>query len=340
MFDSPRRRRRRRIIWPLIITLVVAVGVLVATAGGDARSTIGYLEDVQISSLRVSRAGANLSGLVGDLSRVDRSEFQSVVAGVTESLDEASEVAEREAPDPELLGAMALFRLAVDSWTRGIEGFSDAILQAADDPSDEEVVDELASAVVSVRAGDSIYDALLEEFAREDVPAPVAEMPEVRLLPVDTPITVLAPAWVSASRSEASGLPMRPSVRIEQVNTSPEWVQNSEGTLVVPAVSDTIDVLAVVGNGGNTATEEGSVTLTLTGPEGEEVELTDSVEPIEPGASTSIAFRGLAVSPGSFYELVVELDPHGPDAHPQDNRHSTGFLVNEATPSTDTTEAG
>lgn len=340
MFDSPRRRRRRRIVWPLIVTLLVAVGVLVATAGGDARSTIGYLEDVQVSAMQVSRAGSTLSSLVADLSRVDRSEFQSVVSGATEALDEAAEVAEREVPDRELLGAMALYRLAVDSWRQGIRGFSDAILQAADDPSDDGVIDQLASAVVSVRAGDDIYGALLEEFAREDVPAPVAEMPEVRLLPVDTPITVLAPAWVSAAQSDASGLPMRPSVRIEQVSTNPEWVQSSDGTVVVPAVAETIDVTVVIGNGGNTATEQAVVDLTFTGPDGEAVELEDSVDPIEPGNSTSVAFRGLSVTPGAFYELMVELDPQGPDAHREDNRHSTGFLVNEATPTTETTVGG
>lgn len=337
MFDSPRRRRRRRLIWPLLITIVVVIGVLVATAGGDTRSTIGYLENVQTSSMQVSRAGSTLSGLVADLSRVDRSEFQSVVDGVTEALDEAAAVAERETPDPELLGAMALYRLAVDSWQQGIQGFADAILRAADDPTDESVVDDLASAVVSVRAGDDIYGALLDEFAREDVPAPVADMPEIRLLPVDTPITVLAPAWVSAAQSEASGLPMRPSVRIEQVRTQPEWVQSSEGDLVVPAVAETIDVMVVIGNGGNTVTEEGLVSLSFTGPEEEPVELEEDVDPIEPGASTSVAFRGLEVTPGSFYELVVELDPQGADTHREDNTHSTGFLVNEATPTTDTT---
>lgn len=340
MFDSPRRRRRRRIFWPLLATALVAVGLVVATAGGDTRSTINYLEDVQLTALKISRAGSTLSDLVGDLSRVDRSEFSSVVNGVTTALGEAADAADREAPDPELLGAMTLYRLAVDSWSGGIDGFSDAILQAADDPTDESVIDALASAVVSVRAGDDIYGALLDEFARESVPSPVAEMPQVRLLPVDTPITVLAPAWVSAVRSDASGLPMRPSVRIEQVNTTPEWVQSADGSIVVPAVSTTIEVMVVVGNSGNTVTVEGLLELTFTGPEGEPVELEQPVPVIEAGASTSLVFRELPVSPGSFYELVLELDPQGPDAFSEDNRHSTGFTVNEATPPTDTTAGG
>ena len=340
MFDQPRKRRRRRIIWPLLRTLAVVIAVLVATAGGDARATISYLEEVQVSAQRVAQAGATLERLVGDLSRVDRSEFESVVGGVRDALREATEVADLPVPDQELLGAKVLYRLAVDSWREGIDGFSDAILLAADEPTNQGVIDQLASAVVSVRAGDELYGALLEEFSREEVPSPVGEMPAVRLLPVDTPITVLAPAWVEAARAETSGLAMRPSIRIEQVSTRPEWVQSADGTIVVPAVADTIDLMVVVGNAGNTPTGDAVLELTFAAQGSEPEELSQPVGPIEPGMSTSVVFRGLEVVPGTFYELHLELDPRGPDTFSEDNRHSTGFLVNEATPTTDTTTGG
>jgi hypothetical protein len=340
MFDAPRRRRRRRLIWPLVITLVVVVALLVTTAGGDARSTITYLEDVQTSASEISRAGTTLRTLVGDLSRVDRAEFQSVVEGVEVALDDATAIVGTEPPDPELVGAITLYRLALDSWQEGMAGFEATILRAADDPLDDTVIDDLASAVVQVRAGDQIYGALHDEFAREDVPSPVTDMPEIRLLPVDTPITVLAPAWVSAARSEGSELPIRPSVRIEQVSTDPEWVKSADGATVVPAVSDTIAVMVVVNNGGNTATSAGSLALRFTGPDEEPVEATEPVPAIEPGASTSIVFRDLAVTPGSFYQLELELDPGGDDTFPEDNTYSTGFTVNEATPDTTETTTG
>lgn len=340
MFDAPKKRRRRRLLWPLLITVVAVVAVLVATAGGDARSTITYLEDVQTTARQIARAGSTLESLVGDLSRVDRTEFQSVVDGVRTALDDAAEVADNRAPDDELLGAMTLYRLAIEAWRQGVDGFADAIYLAADEPNNESVVDDVASAVVSVRAGDDIYGALLEEFDRDEVPSPVGEMPQVRLLPTDAPITVIGPAWVEAVRSEASGLAIRPSIRIEQVTTTPEWVQSADGQIVVPAVADTIDVMVVIGNSGNTATEEALVQLTFAGAGMEPVVETSSVPAIEPGASTSVPFRELEVTPGTFYELLVELDPQGPDLYLEDNRHSTGFVVNEATPTTDTTSAG
>lgn len=341
MFDSPRRRRRRRLIWPLLITIAVATGLLVATAGDDARSTITYLEDVQTSATEISRAGSTLRTLVGDLSRVDRAEFQSVVSGVRSALDSAEAIVVNEVPNSEIVGAMTLYRLALDSWTEGIQGFEETILRAADDPLDESVIDDLASAVVAVRAGDQIYGALIDEFGREDVPAPVAEMPEIRLLPVDTPITVLAPAWVSAARSEGSELPIRPSVRIEQVSTDPAWVTSTDSSTVVPAVSETIAVMVVVGNSGNTATSPGSLSMRFSGSEGEPVEATEPVPVIEAGARTSIVFRELPVVPGTFYQLELELDPGGDDTFTDDNTYSTGFTVNEATPdTTDTTDGG
>lgn len=339
MFDAPRRRRRRRLIWPLVITIVVVVGLVVATAGDDTRSTITYLEDVQTSATEISRAGSTLRTLVGDLSRVDRAEFQSVVGGVKTSLDSAEAIVRGEVPSSEIVGAMTLYRLALESWSEGIDGFEDTILRAADDSLDETVIDDLASAVVAVRAGDQIYGALIAEFDREDVPAPVAAMPEIRLLPVDTPITVLAPAWVSAARSDGSELPIRPSVRIEQVSTDPEWVTSANSSIVVPAVSDTISVMVVVGNSGNTATSPGSLAMRFAGPGEEPVEETEPVPIIEPGARTSIIFRDLDVIPGSFYQLELELDPGGDDTFLEDNTYSTGFTVNEATPdTTDTTD--
>lgn len=341
MFDAPRRRRRRRLIWPLLITLVIAVGLVVATAGSDTRETISYLEEVRSVSIELSRSGSTLSGLVADLSRVERSEFETVVGTVEDALVAAHEVAEREAPSDELVGAAVLFRIAVESWMAGIEGFSEALLRAADQPQDESATDDLASAVVLVRAGDQIYGALLEEFERDDVPSPVGEMPQIRLLPVDASVTVVAPAWVSAARSESSQLPIRPSIRIEQVSTQPQWVQSADGSVVVPA-TETIDVIVVVANGGNTDTAGGRLELVLQAAEEQPVTRSQPVPVIGPGRSTSLVFQDLQVAPGVFYQLDLNLDPQGPDIFPEDNRHSTGFLINEATATdtTDTTDNG
>lgn len=340
MFDAPRRRRRRRIIWPILITFVAVIVVIVATAGNDARATISYLEDMRSRSVELGRAGSTLSDLVGDLSRVDRSEFQSVVSGVEEALTAAEEVTDQESPEDALVGVATLFRLAVNSWSQGIDGFSEAILRAADDPTDQSAVDDLASAVVRVRAGDTIYDALIEELAREEVPSPVGAMPDVRLLPVDAPVTVVAPAWVSAARAEAGGLALRASVRIEQVTTSPEWVTSADGSTVVPA-TDIIDVAVVIGNAGNTGADSGgSLELTVSTAEAEPVVLTRGVPAIDAGASTSVIFTDLTVAPGMSYQVQLILTPAGADAFADDNRHSTGFVVNAATETTDTTAGG
>lgn len=334
MFDSPRRRRRRRMIWPVLITVLIAGGVLVATSGSDARATITYLEDVRTASADLSRVGAAVRQLVGELSRADRTEFDSVMTGVETALANAQEVAAREPPSQELVGAGILFRLAVDSWTRGMEGFREALLLAADEPADTSAVDEVASAVVLVRAGDGIYDELVVELSRPDIPSPVADMPEVRLLPVDAPVTVLAPAWVEAVRSLTSGLALRPSIRIEQVATRPEWVTSATGDVVVPATSE-IEVVIVVSNAGNTTSEPATLALTVGTPEADTAEWSAEVPGIAAGSQTAITLPGVEVVPGLSYILDVVLTPGGADMFRDDNRMSLRFTVNAETETED-----
>jgi hypothetical protein len=333
MFDAPRRRRRRRLLWPLLITVVVALAVIVATSGRDARATISYLGDMRNSASDLALAGSSLSDLVGNLSRVDRSEFQSVVSGVTDALAEAHQVAEADPPEQALVGATTLFRLAIDSWDQGISGFSTAILAAADNPDDNTAVDDLASAITDVRAGDRIYDALIEELSREDVPSPVGPMPAVSLLPMDVPITVLAPGWVLAARSETSGLPLRPSVGIQQVATKPPWVTNADGDVVVPA-TDALDLMVVVSNGGNTDSDPAELEMTLSTGEGDPVATTKVVPTLKAGTNTSVIFPNLTVTPGVTYQVDLALTPGGPDADLDDNTASAQFTVNAPTDTT------
>jgi hypothetical protein len=129
-------------------------------------------------------------------------------------------------------------------------------------------------------------------------------------------------------------------VRIEQVATSPEWVTSADGAVVVPA-TEILDVAVVVGNAGNTEAEAGgTVELTLATAEAEPVVLSRPVPEIAAGASTSVIFTELAVVPGLSYQVQVILTPGGPDAFAEDNRHSTGFVVNAATETTETTTGG
>lgn len=332
MFESPQKRRRRRIVIPVLVTIIVAIVAVASTSGGDARATISYLEDIRTAAADLSRSGNALSDLVADLSRVERTEFESAVGLVEEALAAAAEVDVGDNPDPSLVGAGTLYRLAIQQWTEGIDGFSDSLLRAADDPTDQTAVDDLSTAVVQVRAGDRIYDALVEELGRDDVPAPVGPMPDVRLLPVDTPVTILAPAWVEAARSTTSGLALRPSVRIEQVSASPEWVTSADGVTVVPAPleDEMIDITVVVGNAGNTPSDPAELNLTMESGDGEPTEQVEEVPVIDAASTTSVVFTDLEVTFGTTYDLALTLVPGGTDVIGDDNERSMRFTVNEA----------
>lgn len=333
MFDPPQKKRRRRIVIPILVTLAVAVVAVAGASGDDTRANISYLEDMHGSAAEVSRAGTALNDLVGDLSRIDRTEFESAVGLVDEALGAAQEVTPGEDPDPALVGATTLYRLAIEQWTEGIDGFSRSLLRAADDSSDREAVDDLANALVQVRAGDRIYQALVEELAREDVPSPVAPMPDVELLPMDDPVTVLAPAWVAAVRSETSGVALRPSVRIEQISSDPEFIMSADGDPVVPAPEDeTVDITVVVANTGNTVSDPAAVELELGSVGSEETtQASEAVPVIEAASTTSVVFTDVPVVLGSTYEMTVTLRPGGIDLFGDDNQRSMRFVVNAAT---------
>lgn len=330
MFDQPRRRRRRRLVWPVLVSLIAAVAVVVYTVGSDAQTTIGYLADLRASAGELARSGTALSDVVADLSRVDRSEFSSVVDQVMASLEEASEVGAEEPPEASLVGAATLFRLAVESWQQGIEGAAEALLAAADDPDDSVAVDELTDAVVLVRAGDRIYQELTEELRRPGTPQPVTPLPEVELLPSDAPLTVLAPAWVQAARSATSELPLRPSIGIQQVSTTPEWVINAEEQLVVPA-TESLDVAVVVSNSGNAPSGPASLELVLAAGEGDSTVMSELVGGIEAGAQTSVIFSEVEVQPGTAYTLTVRMVGVEADLVPEDNEMVHELIVNAPT---------
>lgn len=345
MFDSMERtrKRRRRLLVPLLVTVTVVIGLLWSLSGTDARATIAYVEDMRTASEDLGVAGANLSTLVGDLSRVDRAEFVSVVDGVQSALEGAKLVADQDAPEPALAGAAALYRLAVERWTVGISEFSAAILTAADEADSALPESDLAEALVALRGGDRIYAALLDEFERDEVPDPVATLPTVNLLPTDAPISVIAPAWIAAARSVEGSLALHSSIGIEQIATDPEMLVAAADDVVIPATDDAIDVTVVVTNKGNTVSEPATVTILLVAIDGTEPrEVTESVPAIEPGASTSVIFPDFEVFPSWNYVMDVTLAPGGPDGDVADNTQRIAFRINEATPtdSTDSTDAG
>lgn len=324
--DRYRSRRRRRFLWPIVISVVVGFALLLGSLGDGARSSSTYLEDLRSEAVSLASDAGTFRDLMTRLAVVDRAQFTQVLEDLRGNLDQAEQLSTRQLQTPSLTASATLFQLAVESWRVGLAGVEEALLTAADQPESTGSFDAVATALVELRTGDRLYLALLEEMARPEVPDPVSPMPEIAYLPTELPLHATAELYVGIARSPQTLLALRPALAVQQVTTIPEWVRDSEDRLVVEA-TETLTVEVVVANLGNEATEEVVATLELA--DGEQLAtFTVAVPPLEPGASTAVAFSELAVTPGTSYALTVTIPPASPLDPPEDNGRSLEFRVN------------
>ena len=310
----------------MLFLLVVAV--VVAGAGRRTRDQIDYLEAMRANLAEVSMSGLKVQDLIGRLSRIDRSEFTATLDDIEAVLAVAIAHAADAPPTSDLVSAAALYRLAVESWSSGISGFREGILDAADNPESVGSTDVLIAALVELRAGDALYLDLVSELEIEGIPEPVSGLPEVALLPMEAPLEVLAGAYVDAARAVSNSLALRPGLAIAQVLAEPEWVRNAEDAIVVPA-TDSVVFTVVVQNSGNLASSEARVRVTLVGEEETSEEML-SVPPLGPGVQTSLVTEEMAVTEGRLYRIQAELVLTQPDNDPDDNTLAVDFVVNES----------
>lgn len=271
---------------------------------------------------------------------VDRVELTTVTdEAITRAGEIRSFLADLDDPSREFVGVITLFDLALESWAAGTEGLAEHLLAAADgDPSlglGDLVLDDL----LELRAGDRLYQEAVRALASADVTQPVSAMPEVRFLPDAYPITPGARTLLAQASVTGSPLALDASLIIEQVTTVPEWVLDTEGTLVVDA-TDELVVRVVVTNTGNAQSAPTELTVEVVGGDGSAQSASLEAPTLAAGAKTTITFDPLAVTPGRSYSLVVRLGLGGVvgDA---DSSRTLLFRVNDGTvATTTTTEAG
>ncbi len=112
-------------------------------------------------------------------------------------------------------------------------------------------------------------------------------------------------------------------------NTSPEPTGDRNGVAIIPFAA-TFDVTAIVTNSGNVVQEEIEVTLVLTAGGSSDVEPFQEqrfIPALEPEASMSLQFSGLAMQPGTLYTLRVTATITN-DADVEDNVWQVTFASN------------
>ncbi len=331
MLDIPRPRRRvlTRILWPLLITVGAVVAIAVSGSGADTRAELEYLDTIQEEASALSTKGAALSDVASRLARIDRTELVTVIDGLRADLAAGLELADQAPPSVTLFAVNALHRQALAAWDAGISGFGSGLLAAADDPTSTVVVDNIANALAELRAGDRLFQDLIAELEREEVPDPAAPMPAVALMPTTSgDLTSLAQAYVLAARSPNSNLALRPGLAVSQVVTDPEWEVNPEDVVIVPH-TETVTFNVVVSNLGNVISPAVSLNFELTAEGEEPVILEEPVPALESQQQVTVTFPDVEVSSGETYEVALTLIGVQTDVNADDNELRVEFIVSE-----------
>lgn len=323
----PRRRVTGRLLWPALLTVAAVVAVVVSGAGAETRAELEYLDAMYESASELSVGGDTLRLVISRLSRIERSELETATNGIREDLEVALELVEAGPPSDTLFAANALYRQAIEAWTVGVSGFTSGILAAADEPDSTVVVDNIANSLAELRAGDRLYSDLRRELERQDVPEPVAPMPEMIMLPAEGELLTLSLAYVEAARSVNSGIALRPGLKVASITSNPLWNVTPSDTAVVPATEE-VSFSVVITNSGNVASEPEHLELTIGGAT-DPVLLTETVPVLEPGEQTAVQFLDIPVAGGGVYEVSAAMPELVNDIDFEDNVLSVMFEVAE-----------
>lgn len=297
-------------------------------------------EDIRSAVMPVSRRADVFRDMLARMGSVDRVELQTVTDEAIKRMVGVREfVAALDDPPGEVVGVLALLELANESWEAGMEGFTRHLLAAADGDGSLGLNDALIDDLLELRAGDRLYREAVALLGAADVTQPVSAMPDVRFLPEGYPLVPAVQTLLAHARVEGSLLALRASLAVEQVTTVPEWVLDTEGTLVVDA-SEELVVRVVVTNAGNAASEGSSLTAEVVGGDGSAQSATLDVPPLAAGAKTTITYEPLQVTPGRSYSLVVRLALAPGEGQTADNSRTLSFRVNEGSVTTTTAGGG
>lgn len=332
IFDPPPKSRRRavvRILGPTLLVAALVVAAVVSAAGEETRIELQYLDEIRTHASELGRSGSSIADVMARVDVVDREEFTTVFESALEDLDVALEFVADEPPTEALIPVWALYRQAVQTWSRGVDGLMSAILAAADNPDDLTVVNATGDALADLRAGDRIFMDLRAEFEREEIPEPVSPPVAVTLSPTDSGLHTQSATYVTAAQRSTSGLGLRPGLAVSQLVAQPGWQVDVDGQVVVPA-TESIVFSAIVTNAGNVASQPESLTIEVSGGGGDTEPLVSvsEVPVLQPGAQTTIEFSPVEVVPETLYEVEVVLELSAPDSDTTDNQVRVQFTVN------------
>lgn len=305
------RRSRRRRQYAIFLTLAVIAGVvaLAARYRTERRDTVDYLAVVDQIVQQELIASQSLHELFDTLGGLDRPEIVERIERLGGQLEQATQQLDEAVVTRAAAEVHGLFSVAVRSWADGISDLDEAVVEVMDQPDEAtETPETFVAATTKLRVGDEAYGAFLDAVADLDPEFEAPQFPVVAFVGGEEPADVEAIA--SRLRLRRSFTERR-DVAVT-ANTLPEPTGDRNGVAVIP-YAETFDVTAIVTNGGNVLQEEIEVTLVLSadGVAAAEVppfEEQRFIPALEPDASASLEFSGIAMQPGTLYTLLVSAE--------------------------------
>lgn len=338
-----RRRPRRRSVAPALLVGGVILLVLALLVGGVAhigRASGPYRRDlnrsladqVAIVATRSDVSGRDLRQLMASMPTLGRERLQAVLdqlASSTAAQASAAAVVTPPAPPapaaaslPAVFSAraaaIAAVRLAVDGLLHmspsPVAGSAGPGVPAVPALGTAQAAGRMAAAGLELERADAAYAAARRALAAGAGHArlPVSQwITDPRIWTAGAVDTLVDELVSSPSLAPSPHLVLR-TVRLAPAAVpSPTGQPRPGGASTVPPTR-TLSVGAVVANEGN-VTERGiRVTVTVAGPAGRPPVSTGQTIALVPGASVSLDFDPLPVSPGRTYVLTVAIVPRSP----------------------------
>ena len=318
------RRRKKRRLGFTVVLLVIAGGAIagIVWLRNEQQRLSDYLDIAREVSTTYDTVASDIHGIVVDIDEMDR-------PFLVDRLDDAVVIATDAnatllaADPPSKAGAVnGAAEIATQAWTDGLVLMRDAVLVLLDDPENLDALDRLNSGFIEFQVGDRAYRRVQRRLVLlgDDVTLPY---PDVRFVPEGEKPLYDAAVMGRRIKELVVELRTRIDVAVSSVRFDPEPAGDDDGVPVIP-FSETFAVQVTISNRGNEPTSNLAVTMLLVraeeGTAADPLQFDQTILLLEAAESTVLTFSDLELEPGSFYEIIVQVElPE--DEEPESNEY-------------------
>lgn len=305
-YRSDRGFRRRR--WLLIVVSLVAIIAVIAflvSRQTEQRGAVEFFAAADEAADLHASASSELESALESIGIIERQDLTRRLQSVSDTAAEADALLNVDAP-PTIGESYGTMTTASTSWASGSLDVNATIVAIMDGELVDGAQEQLQAALDLLRVGDVAYALFLDTL--ETVP-PETEVPDFSSLTYINPDAqaLLYDAQTLVLRIQTSyDLSPHPDVAVSGT-TIPEPVGESGGIPVVP-FSSALDIQAVVTNVGNEDESTVNVDLEIFSIDtGETVTASRTVTDLLAGASTTVTFEMVNITPGGLFQSKVTV---------------------------------